>query len=143
MASHAYYNETKLITVGSSSPTFDSIARLNSSRRHSTKRSSQAIAIPQTSETDAVRKRVAEWEYDRATWRMYNRIIDYRQKLSKASHIDDTPVLESRLETHQRQQSGLHESVSHRGMSSFALFSSAYQPDDCDQDLVEVFNLDL
>jgi hypothetical protein len=135
MASHAYYDETKLAPAGSS-PTFDPITRLSSSRQ-ANKRSSQAIAIPQTPETDAVRTRVAEWEYDRATWRMYNRIIDYRQKHPKSSIIHDTSFLESHLETLQMQQRKMHD------MSSFALFIPSYQPDDYDQDLVEVFDLDM
>jgi hypothetical protein len=52
---------------------------------------SSPIAIPGTFPNGDIRKRVATMEYDRATWRMYNRILDYRLKsppVMASHHLD-------------------------------------------------------
>jgi hypothetical protein len=98
MTSHVLQmNESKLFLNGAHALESRVPPRACSARRHR----SRAIAIKRMSRDEKpqeIRESSAAAEYDWATWRMYNRIIDYRQKFPvNYRHEDASP--ESSLPT--------------------------------------------
>ena len=122
---------------------------------------SRAIAIQRSRENAQSRRQILEEtrqkeaaaEYDWATWRMYNRIVDYREKYPvKYEHVEEDKEDEAEEDTRTLVEKGVHSASEPTGTiknnetesrEPFRRIQMELPTKDLNDDYGEVFQLDL